>query len=201
MSPFLRSALSTFSSLTFVALIVVAQALVPDDTLATEPVAHSGELGEPVDARRFTATAEKVEFAETVAEEGGLGSSGPIEAHGVWVVATVEITAATAPLNSVDAELVMGDGYVYSASTWVSNGLNGGGSTPAPGIPLTGMLVFEVPEKRVDDPALHVSARESVDDRLSARADIHLGLDGARLDERLADPQERIAVPAPAQTS
>ncbi|WP_052809670.1 DUF4352 domain-containing protein [Streptomonospora alba] len=201
MSPFARSALTTFATLTLLTLIVAAQSLVPEETLATEPIPHSGEMGEPLDARRFTVTVEKVEFAETVTDEGGFGPSEAIEAHGVWVVATLEITAATAPLPNVDAELVMGDGYVYAASTWVNNGLNGGSSRPVPGIPVTGKLVFEVPEDRVTDPTLQVSARTSIDERLSARADIHLGLDGEQLDRRLAQPQKRIAVPAPTQTS
>ncbi|MFD0773549.1 hypothetical protein ACFQZ2_06365 [Streptomonospora algeriensis] len=202
MSPFARSALATFATLTLLTLIVVAQSLVPEDTLATEPVSYSGEIGEPVDARRFTITAGKVELARTVADEGGLGSSGPIRAHGVWVVATVEITAATAPLLALDAELVMGDGYVYSASGWLSNGLTGGlSATFAPGIPVTGMLAFEVPKDRVTDPILQVNARESIDDRLSARADIDLGLSGTQLDRRLEQPQERIAVSAPTETS
>nr|WP_255430285.1 DUF4352 domain-containing protein [Streptomonospora sp. PA3] len=158
-------------------------------------------MGEPVDARQFTITAEKVRVAEAVSDEDGLGTSGPIEANGVWVVATVEITATRAPLLNTDAELVMSDGYVYSTTGWLSNGLAGGfGATLDPGIPVTGMLVFEVPEDRLKDPTLQVNARESLDDRLSARADIDLGLSGAELDRLLADPEQSIAVPAPAQT-
>ncbi|MDT0303977.1 DUF4352 domain-containing protein [Streptomonospora wellingtoniae] len=201
-SSFVRSAFATFATLTLLALIVAAQSLVPDETLATEPIAYSGDIGEPVDADQFSVTVQKVRFAETVADKDGFGSSGPIEAHGVWLVATVRITSASAPLINVDAELVMDDGYVYSANGWLSNSLSGGLSTTLEaGIPVTGMLVFEVPEDRISAPVLQVNARESVDDRLSARADIDLGLSGAELDQRLSRPDERIDVPAPAKTS
>ncbi|GAA1780829.1 MULTISPECIES: DUF4352 domain-containing protein [Streptomonospora] len=201
-SSFTRSAVATFATLTLLALIVAAQSLVPDETLATEPIASSGDIGEPVDAGQFSITVQEVRFAETVADKDGFGTSGPIEANGVWLVAGVRITSASAPLTNVDAELVMDDGYVYSANGWLSNGLSGGlGTTLEAGIPVAGMLVFEVPEDRISAPVLQVNARESIDDRLSARADIDLGLSGTELDERLSQPEERIDVPAPAKTS
>ncbi|QBI51933.1 DUF4352 domain-containing protein [Streptomonospora litoralis] len=201
-SPFVRRAAAVFATLTLLSLIVMAQSLVPDDTLATEPIAYSGEIGEPVDAERFTVRVERVRIAETAVDEDGLGSSGPIEAKGVWLVATAEITSATAPLLHIDAALVMGDGYVYSANRWLSNDMAGGtGTTLDPGIPVTGALAFEVPKKRLKDPTLQVSARQSIDGRLSARADVDLGLSGSELDRRLAQPEDRVVVPSPTETS
>ncbi|GAB3453811.1 hypothetical protein GCM10027570_33330 [Streptomonospora sediminis] len=198
-----RSALTAFATLVLLSLIVTAQSLVPPETHATEPIPHSGDVGETVDARQFTITVKKVRFAETVADGGGgIGSSAPVEANGVWVVATAELTAASAPLGTIDAELVMGDGYTYSSSEWLSNGLAGGfGTTLSPGISVTGALVFEVPTDRLKDPTLQVNARESLDDRLSARADISLGLNGTELAERADNPEQSVSVPAPTQKS
>lgn len=199
-----RSALTVFATLVLLSLIVTAQSLVPPETHATEPIPHSGEVGETVDARQFTITVKKIRFAETVADDGGdgIGSSAPVEANGVWVVATTELTAASAPLGTIDAELVMSDGYTYSSSEWLSNGLAGGfGTTLSPGISVTGALVFEVPADRLKDPTLQVNARESLDGRLSARADISLGLSGTELAERTDNPEESVSVPAPTQKS
>ncbi|MDA0564655.1 DUF4352 domain-containing protein [Streptomonospora sp. S1-112] len=199
-SPLPRRALTVATCLVLLALIFVAQSLLPGETDDTEPIPFAGEVGTEVDAEQFTVTASEPRVAAAVQDDGGFGSGTPLKPHGVWVVVPARLTAQEAPLGTVEAQLVMGDGYTYSVTSWLFNGLGtGSGPTLSPGIAVGGAFVFEVPKDRLVDPVLQVSARESLDARLSARADIDLGLDKDEIAELTASPEESISIPAAAQ--
>ncbi|MBV2364320.1 hypothetical protein ACFPZ0_21375 [Streptomonospora nanhaiensis] len=195
-----RRALTVASCAVLLVLIFVAQSMLPGETDDTEPIAFSGEVGTEVDADQFTITASEARIAASVQDEGGLGGGAALKPHGVWVVVPARITSQHAPLGTVEARLAMGDGYTYSVTSWLYNGLGtGSGPTLSPGISVGGAFVFEVPKDRLVDPVLQVSARESLDARLSARADIDLGLGEDEIAEMTASPEESISIPAPAQ--
>ncbi|RCV48883.1 DUF4352 domain-containing protein [Marinitenerispora sediminis] len=190
-SPLLRRAATALASLLLLGGIVAAHAMRPAFEDATAPIGHRGSAHEPVDARRFTIEVEKVEFAHAVSDGDALGAGPRLTAdpgnRAIWVVVWATMTATDASLTVPDPVLLeTGSGYSYAASDRLSNALNAFGTRLDPGIPRHGAFAFEVPRERLTDPTLTVSAREGLDDRLSASAEVGLGLDADRI-ERLVD--------------
>ncbi|WP_067964424.1 hypothetical protein [Nocardiopsis trehalosi] len=187
-------------SAVLLALIMAAHALIPSPADTVGPIAYGGAIGEPVDAEVFTVEVERIEIARSAydgaGDAGEFGIEGePIEANGVWLVAWLTVEARRESLPNVSAELDAGGGYTYSSSMWFMNTLESNGAPFEPARPEYGAIVFEVAENRLTDPTLQVSLNTSLDARLSARADIDLGLRGTELAALVEDPEDEVAIP------
>ncbi|MFC7326159.1 hypothetical protein [Marinactinospora rubrisoli] len=182
-----RRAATAVGSLLLLAGIVTANRMLPAFEDVTAPIAYRGSAHETVDAQRFTARVEKVEFAHGISDGDGSGEgevrTADPDNRAIWVVVWVTMTATDATLSVGDPVLLeTGDGYAYAATDRLSNTMNAFAGRLDPGLPRYGAFAFEVPRARLVDPTLRVSAREGLDRRLSAEADVHLGLDAARVD-------------------
>lgn len=167
---------SVFLSLALVCLIFFVQQFVVTQEELMGPIPTSGDRESAVVTDDFTVEVTGVDVSSALLAPSSGGGEGatPLEANGVWVVAWARVTAARTTIDSLSAQLRMGDDTVYSERDWFPDTL---GRTPfSPGLPQEGAFVFEVPENRFDDPTLVLTHTPGYDDRLSAQATIDLGL-------------------------
>ncbi|GAB3494293.1 hypothetical protein [Nocardiopsis coralliicola] len=127
------------------------------------------------------------------------GAAEAIEANGVWVVVTVDITAAREHLDQVKAELDAGGGTVYTHNTWLTSALGSTGTGFPAGIPVRGSVLFEVPPGQLTAPELRLNAFSGLDRRLSGLAEIDLELSGSDLRSAVDGAEPALSVPPAAQ--
>ncbi|GAA1095549.1 hypothetical protein [Nocardiopsis composta] len=198
---------TVLASAVLLALLLGAQALrIHDDEARTAPMEVSGTASEAVDARSFTVEVVDVAFARSVYDASRLSvgdedeadaaaAEDAIEANGVWVVVTADITAAERPLNRVNAELETGEGTTYSSSTMSVNALGSISDVFSPGIPRRGAVVFELPPERLSSPSVRFNVHSGLDKRLSGSALVDLELSGSELKKAVDGAEEALAVP------
>ncbi|MFW5415493.1 hypothetical protein J0910_02370 [Nocardiopsis sp. CNT-189] len=197
---------TALASAVLLALLLGAQALrIHDDEDRTAPIEVSGSASEAVDARSFTVEVVDVAFARSVYDASGFSfggdeadagaAEGAIEANGVWVVVTADITAAERPLDRVEAELETGEGTTYGTSGASVNALGSIGDAFSPGIPRRGAVVFELPPERLASPSVRFNVFSGLDRRLSGSALVDLELSGSELKKAVGGAEEAVAVP------
>ncbi|MBB5431063.1 hypothetical protein [Nocardiopsis composta] len=169
-----------------------------DDLLA--PVTRSGSAAGPVDADRFTVEVHDVAFARALDPRPDDPEVRVLRTDQVWVIVTASLTAARERLRVGDPVLLeCGDGRSYAASTEFGETLAATGMSAvelSPGIPVTGVLAFEVPADRITDPALRLAAGRLQDEtRLSAEALVDLGLEADEVERGVAGAVETMPVP------
>ncbi|GAB3444276.1 hypothetical protein GCM10027570_13540 [Streptomonospora sediminis] len=170
-------------------LLTGIRALIVGPSDITDPIAYSGKAPEPVDAERFTAEVRGVGFARALTEapddeDGEAEEEGepvPLPAGNVWLLVEVRLTAATRTVN-VQAPILLesGSGPSYAASGELTPLLSGGGGFSSeelhPGIPVSGVIAFDVPVEHITDPRLRIRAGLPRMDRLTGLAVIDLGM-------------------------
>ncbi|MFC7743429.1 hypothetical protein ACFQXA_24360 [Nocardiopsis composta] len=194
------------ASAVLLALLLGAQALrIHDDEARTAPMEVSGTASEAVDARSFTVEVVDVAFARSVYDASRLSvgdedeadaaaAEDAIEANGVWVVVTADITAAERPLNRVNAELETGEGTTYSSSTMSVNALGSISDVFSPGIPGAARWCSSCPRAAVL-PSVRFNVHSGLDKRLSGSALVDLELSGSELKKAVDGAEEALAVP------
>lgn len=193
---FLGRAGTFLLSLAMIALLITTHRFLITPDQETAPIAEAGVLGSPVDARSFTMTAEKVQSAETLAQEEIIGGGGALRAKGVWLVVTATVETATTRLYPQETTLSNGAGYTYAASEQMGESVTETSEAFDPGIPRTGMIVFEVPEKALKPPlTLRMAMADSADIRLAAEAEIDLSVDAAEAEKLMTAPKKKITIP------
>lgn len=169
-------------------LLTGIRALIVGPSDITDPIAYSGKAPEPVDAERFTAEVRGVGFARALTEatDGEVGEATaeepvPLPAGNVWLLVEVTLTAATRTVNVQEPILLeSGSGPSYAASGELTPLLSGGGGFGSeelqPGIPVSGVIAFDLPVEHITDPRLRIRAGLPWMDRLTGLAVIDLGM-------------------------
>jgi len=179
------SALTVLSVLALMAL----KETTPSYAMLTGPIITRGHAGETVSGRAFSAKLSQVRKAKVLSYDS-FGRKVKRDTSGVWVVVTVDAAASTETLPIRAATIIGASGRSYRQSTRV-DGVPGALSTKTiqPGLPTSGIFVFELPEAETSRMAL-ILARQyapqlsdqldiSIDaDELVSQAVLEIGNDG-----------------------
>ncbi|MDA8370149.1 MAG: hypothetical protein M0026_09790 [Nocardiopsaceae bacterium] len=191
---FVHRALTAVLSLVLLALIMGAHSLILSDSDQTEPIASSGDIGSTIDADRYTIKVEKVQITQSIADGDDSGIQASFETEEIWVIVWATVTSTSDTLRNVQADLDTGDGYTYSMSKLPLNAFGGTGAVFDPGIPVYGAVAFEVPKERLTDPTFRIRLGKGGQDRLSAQANVDLGLYGAELADMVDQAEETVTI-------
>jgi hypothetical protein len=128
--------------LAILAVSAVVMHSAPDRDLQQSPISVPGSMGQPVSGRNIRATVHSVAATESVTAGNGWAGT----TAGVWIVVDVSVEAVVDDVGAVlgTAVLRVGD-TTFSASTRPGRATVAGVGL-ATGIPLTGPLLFEVPD-------------------------------------------------------
>jgi hypothetical protein len=148
-------------------------ACAPDTDEREQPYRRPGVVGETIDVRTFDLTVLSLRGAAKVTAFGK-----DHDTSGVWVVVRVRITAKVEPTRAGYAAVRDGRGRIYKATDRFPQTLVGGGRMGQPGVPLEADVAFEVPADVATDLVLLV-ADNSIDQRMSAQAEVRLPIDRA----------------------
>jgi hypothetical protein len=148
-------------------------ACAPDTDQRERPYFRSGAVGERIDVRTFDLTVVSMRGAAKVTAFGK-----NYDTSGVWVVLRVRMTAKVEPTRAGYAAVRDGRGRLYTATDRFPQTLVGGGRKGQPGVTLEADVAFEVPAASATDLVLLV-AENSIDQRMSAEAEIRLPIDKA----------------------
>lgn len=195
---FLSKAGTLVMSLFLVGLLITAHSYLITPEQETAPIAKAGTRGSVVDADRFTMRVDKVRLARSVSEKDTFGGGGtPLKANGVWVVVEATVETTRSPMRPGKPTLTNGDDFEYAAGTQVTTTIDQTQEPYEPGIPRRGILVFEIPPKKLTPPlTLRMQMTEGgLDARLAAEAQIDLDLDGAAIDTLRAKVEKNVTIP------
>jgi hypothetical protein len=172
------------------ALVLAAGAAAVQRTAPSEedqvaPFVETADVGAWGQARTVAARVEEVALADEVTDGEWTGTT-----DGVWVVVTATAETTLGPAT-VDASLRLG-GRRYAASDRAEDAL--GTATLQPGLPVRGVVVFEVPAEVLRDHGADARVRfaTQTDPRLDSLVEVPVdlaGLDPAPLVE--LSPPER----------
>jgi hypothetical protein len=148
-------------------------ACTPDTDEREQPYLRRGAVGETIDVRTFNLTVVSVRGAAKVSAFGK-----DHDTSGVWVVVRVRMTAKVEPTRAGYAAVRDGRGRLYTATDRFPQTVVGGGRMGQPGVTLEADVAFEVPVAAATDLVLLV-ADNSIDQRMSAEAEVRLPIDRA----------------------
>lgn len=154
------------------------------------PFIRAGQAGETVSARVFDAKVVNVRGAGKVRLRGAALDTG-----GVWILVRTRITATDEETSVGYAALRDARDRVFLASTRVEQEMIGGRSFQ-PSIPVEGVFVFEVPRDAATNLTL-VLARQSIDHRMDAVAEIELSTYDSPTIDKWAAAAEPVTIDEP----
>lgn len=156
-----RVLLSALTILLAGAILLFLQTTTPPYAMLTGPIRTAGGQGDVVASRTFSARIDKAVQARTIAYKR-FGRDFERATGGVWLLVAVEarVGAQTMPIRA--ATIRGASGRLYRQSRRAGNAPQLlSGKTVQPGLPTTGLLVFELPEEETADMALLLSAQYS----------------------------------------
>lgn len=163
----------------------------PSYAVLTGPIPTSGEQGETVAGRSFTAKVRDVRLADRL-QAKLYGKTVERDTSGVWTVVSAEVEA-TAETSMVTAVTWLGPSGRHYVSTQRLEGLATLLETKPlqPGLPESGLFVFELPPDEVEGGVLLLSsALRYAEPRLDSELRIRLATDGLTSDETLELPYD-----------
>jgi hypothetical protein len=154
-------------------ILAALQATTPPYAMLTGPIKTAGRQADTVSSTTFSAQVKQVRTAKSIsyAQYGR-----PIErqTEGVWVVVSADLRAKLETMSIGAATIVGASGRLYRQSRRV-DGAPGLFSTKTaqPGLPTTGIFVFELPEAEARSMVLLLSRQYSpqLDDEISIPLD------------------------------
>ncbi|WP_313606807.1 hypothetical protein [Rhizobium sp.] len=184
-----RPALLILATVTSAALLAALQATTPPYAMLTGPIQTTGSQSDTVSSRTFSVKVNSLQNAKTIAYKQ-FGRSVELQSSGVWIVVSAELQAFAQTMPVRAATLIGASGRRYRQSRRA-------GEAPGiisaklvqPGLPTTGIFVFEIPEDETRgmelvlseqyDPQLKDEILVSLDEHgTSPRAKLELGKNG-----------------------
>lgn len=184
-----RTALLILTIIASAALLAALQTTTPPYALLTGPIQTTGSQSETVSSRTFSVRINSLQNARTIAYER-FGRSVELQSSGIWIVVSAELQAFDQTMPVRAATLIGASGRRYRQSRRA-------GDAPGiisaklvqPGLPTTGLFVFEIPEDETRgmelvlseqyDPQLKDEILMSLDELgTSPRARLELGKNG-----------------------
>ena len=156
-----RLLLSAFTILLAGAILLFLQTTTPPYAMLTGPIRTAGGQGEAVASRTFSARIEKALQARTIAYKR-FGKDFERATGGVWLLVSVETRVGQKTMAIRAATIRGASGRLYRQSRRAGNAPQLlSGKTVQPGLPTTGLLVFELPEDETTEMSLLLSAQYS----------------------------------------
>jgi hypothetical protein len=164
-------------------LLAALQATAPSYALLTGPIRTAGYQTETVSSATFSVKVHRVRKARTIAYEN-FGRAVDLQSSGVWVVISAELRAFRETMPVRAATLVGASGRLYRQSKRPDGAPNIlSAKTVQPGLPTTGIFVFELPEDETRGMRLLLS--EQYDPQLRDQIGVSIEDDGAVTRDRL----------------
>lgn len=185
----MRTVLLGLAVLAVAAMLATLQATTPPYAMLTGPILTSGRQSETVSSTTFSVKIKGVVKARTIAFQR-FGQPADLQSSGVWVVVTAELYAFQKTMPVRAATLIGATGRMYRQSQRAGEAPNVlSAKTLQPGLPTTGIFVFELPEDETRgmelvlseqfDPQLKDQIRVLLEnDSLAPRGKLEIGKDG-----------------------
>ncbi len=141
------------------AILLFLQSTTPPYAMLTGPIRTSGAQGDTVASRTFSARVDKVVRAKTIAYKR-FGKDVERETSGVWLLVAVEARAGSQTMPIRAATIRGASGRLYRQTRRADGAPQLlSAKTVQPGLPTTGLLVFELPEEELADMSLLLSGQ------------------------------------------
>lgn len=143
------------------AILLFLQSTTPPYAMLTGPIRTDGAQGDIVASRTFSAKVDKAVQAKTIAYKR-FGKDVERDTSGAWLLVAVEMRAdrQTMPIRAATIRGASGRLYRQSRRADSAPQLLST-KTVQPGLPTTGLLVFELPEAETADMTLLLSSQYS----------------------------------------
>jgi hypothetical protein len=178
-----RPALMILATVVVAVILAALKATTPSYATLTGPIRTTGRQVETVSGTTFSVKVHRVVGARTIAYDA-FGRSAELQSSGVWVVISAELQAFQQTMPVRAATLVGASGRLYRQSRrpdGVPNLLST--KVVQPGLPTTGIFVFELPEDETRNMELVIS--EQYDPQLKDEIRMSLEPDAALPRDRL----------------
>lgn len=172
----MRAVLTVFTILAAAALLAALQASTPPYAILTGPILTTGQQNETVSSTTFSVKINRVVQAHKIAYQQ-FGRAYDLQSSGVWVIVSVELWGFQKTMPVRAATLIGATGRLYRQSRRAGEAPNLlSTKTVQPGLPTTGILVFELPEDETRGMKLVLS--EQYDPQLKDQISVSLEEDG-----------------------
>lgn len=179
----MRPVLLGLTVLAVAAMLAILQATTPPYTMLTGPILTSGRQNETVASTTFSVKIGQVVKARTIAYQQ-FGRAAELQSSGVWVIVSAELKAFQKTMPVRAASLIGATGRLYRQSRRAGEAPNIlSAKTLQPGLPTTGVFVFELPEDETRSLTLVLS--EQYDPQLKDQIIVPLENDGLAPDQKL----------------
>jgi hypothetical protein len=141
------------------AILLFLQSTTPPYAMLTGPIRTEGAQGDTIASRTFSARVDKAVQAKTIAYKR-FGKDVERETSGVWLLVAVEMRVGQQTMPIRAATIRGASGRLYRQSRRADGAPQLlSTKTVQPGLPTTGLLVFEMPEAEVSDMTLLLSSQ------------------------------------------
>lgn len=167
-----RTALVIPAVLGAAVLLAALQATTPPYATLTGPISTAGRQSETVSSDTFSVKVNRILKAKAIAYDQ-FGRAVDLQSSGVWVVVSAELQAFQKTMPVRAATLVGASGRMYRQSRRAGEAPNNlSAKIVQPGLPTTGLFVFELPEDEMRDMKLVLS--EQYDPQLKDEISVSL---------------------------
>ncbi|MBO9198384.1 hypothetical protein J5277_30120 [Rhizobium sp. 16-449-1b] len=164
-------------------LLAALQATTPPYAKLTGPIITAGRQSDTVSSDSFSVKVNRVLKAKNVAY-AQFGRAVDLKSSGVWVVVSAELQAFQKTMPVRAATLIGASGRMYRQSRRAGDAPNIlAAKIVQPGLPTTGLFVFELPEDEIRNMRLVLS--EQYDPQLKDEISVSLEPDDAAPQARL----------------
>lgn len=139
------------------AVLAALQATTPPYAMLTGPIRTEGRQAETVSGTMFSARVQRVQKAKTLAWDQ-FGRAIERQSSGTWVIVSAELQAMRETMPVRGATIVGTSGRLYHQSQRAQAAPNVlSAKTVQPGLPTTGIYIFEMPEEETRNMVLVLS--------------------------------------------
>lgn len=138
-------------------VLAALQATTPPYAMLTGPIRTEGRQAETVSDTMFSAQVRQVQKAKTLAWDQ-FGRTVERQSSGTWVIVSAELQAMRETMPVRGATIIGTSGRLYHQSQRAQAAPNVlSAKTVQPGLPTTGIYIFEMPEEETRDMVLVLS--------------------------------------------
>ena len=164
-------------------VLATLQTTTPPYAMLTGPIRTTGPASETVAGKTFSLKVRTVAKAKTIAYDQ-FGTAVALQSSGVWVVVSAQLQGFDQTMPIRAATIVGSSGRLYRLSQRAGGAPNIlSAKTLQPGLPTSGLFIFEMPEDETTAMTLVVS--EQYDPQLQDEIAVSLAPDAAPPRERL----------------
>lgn len=166
-----------FAVITTAVVLATLQTTTPPYAMLTGPLRTSGAGSETVAGKAFSLNVLDIAKAQTIAYDQ-FGKAVELESSGIWIVVSAELHGFEQTMPIRAATIIGVSGRLYRQSQRAGGAPNIlSAKTLQPGLPTTGLFIFELPEDETSGMTLVVS--EQYDPQLQDEIAVSLGSDAA----------------------